>query len=533
MVRIGSVVECSLADRITQEEFGIPGGILMENAGIRTVDEILLRVDQPSSMRFLVVTGKGNNGGDGFVIARHLFNRNFAVSIIALCPLTQLKNDARNNAEIATKLGIEVIECMHSEDLKRFLDQADCVIDAILGIGITEAVTGYYADVISEINMADVFRVAVDIPSGMFADRPDSLGICIHANLTVTYGLLKPALVLYPSADHAGEVVTVDISLPKKVTERISSIETIKPIHFEELFTPRKRDGHKGTYGHVLVVAGSTGKTGAAVLSSRAALRAGAGLVTLAIPTQCAAAAVPQTPEIMTLILPGPRGECLGLECLDQLRRFLPAVRTVLLGPGLGTDPETAEFIQTFVHLVSSDQILILDADALNCLSNDPSMIKNRRGPSILTPHPGEMARISGTTVKSVLSNPIASALSIAENLGVFVVLKTARTLVCCPDKRMFINVTGNPGMATAGSGDVLAGLITGLAAMSDNHVGAVLGGVCLHGIAGDLAFRAVGETSLIASDILDYFPKSQIIVRKHRDRFTGNRIPIDYSGVE
>ena len=533
MAWIGSVAECGLADRIAQEEFGIPACILMENAGIRSVDEILLRMDHPASKRFLVVTGKGNNGGDGFVIARHLFNRNLKVIVIALHPLAQLKNAARANAEIAVKLGMEVREGLPIKDLRTILEQSDCVIDAILGIGITEAVTGHYAEVINAINRADVFRIAIDVPSGMFADRPGSLDLCIHADLTITYGLLKPALVLYPSAAFAGEIAVVDISLPARVTRRVSSIETIAPSHFEELFAPRKRDGHKGTYGHVLVIAGSTGKTGAAVLSSRAALRAGAGLVTLALPSQCAAVTASQLLEIMSMPLPGPRGECLGLECLDPLRNILPAMRVILIGPGLGTDPNTIMFIHDFVDAVGDDQLLILDADALNCLATDPSVLRNRKGPSIITPHPGEMARLSHSATQTVLDNPIASATSVAEDLGVFVVLKTARTLICSPEKRMYINVTGNPGMATAGSGDVLAGLITGLAAMGEHPLEAILAGVCLHGIAGDLAVREVGETSLIASDILDYFPKSQIIVRKQRDRFTGNRIPIDYTGVE
>lgn len=532
MVRIASSKVCQQIDQTAQAEFDIPGLILMENAGIRAADTIIEHYQAFRNKRFLVVTGKGNNGGDGFVVARHLANRNLSVSIVSTVEINQLKGNAQINANIAARIGIpiaEITQFSHLDTLDDLISRVDCVIDAVFGIGLNQAIIGFLAEIIHRINSAPVDRVAIDIPSGLHADEIKLPTVCIKADLTVTFGCLKPSLILYPSAHCAGKVVTVDISLPTICLTSKTSLQTITPEHLEPILQPRSKDAHKGSFGHVLVIAGSIGKCGAGLLASYASLKAGAGLVTLATPSNCHSNLNSAFPEIMIEPVPSCDGNFFCRESLVVVRELLRTKTVIAIGPGIGTHDATRDFVLEIIRNVHPNQILILDADALNCLSQDLEPISNRAGTTIITPHPGEMARLISKSTSETIENQLSLIPSFSQQLNLTVVYKTARTLIAFPDGFSYINITGNPGMATAGSGDVLTGLIAGFSAQQFTLKTAVLSAVFLHGLAGDLAAIDIGESSLVASNILDYFHKSQIILKQSPGLFRGDSIPVEY----
>ncbi|MBN1296640.1 NAD(P)H-hydrate dehydratase [bacterium] len=514
-------------DRLTIEEIGIPGVVLMENAGREVVSALADRFDDLHTCRVIVCVGPGNNGGDGFVIARHLWNRGADVLIRAVQSDRAISGDANIHAQVCRNMGIPMETISDIDDIRNLdsvLHDSDIIIDALFGTGLKTAVTGLYARVITSINDSDAFVVSVDIPSGLAADSSRLTGPVVSADLTVTFGLPKPALVLYPAAHTAGHVVVADISIPDTVIDSVNLTgDILTPYHFPAFFTPRPLDAHKGRLGHLLVIAGSPGKTGAAILATRAAARSGTGLVSAAVPGPLNSILESSLIEPMTIPLPGP-SSVFHPDHIPHLKQALIGKSSVLIGPGIGTDPLTAEFLKLFLPLV--DVPLILDADALNIMASSSGPWQSPRGPRILTPHPGEFSRLTDHPVDVLLDDPLDIVTDYAVTNQCILVFKTARTVIAHPDGRFLINAVGNPGLATGGSGDILSGLIAGLAARMLLPDQAVSAGVFWHGLAADRTASIRGQEEMLAGDILDHLAEARHVMTDHPEIFNGTMIP-------
>jgi ADP-dependent NAD(P)H-hydrate dehydratase / NAD(P)H-hydrate epimerase len=474
-------------DRRTIEQ-AIPGIVLMENAAHRVVEFLERRFAPISSQRIAVLCGKGNNGGDGLAIARQLFTRlqPAALHVVLFSDPADLKGDAAANYRMLAFCG-----CPVAREIPAQARNATLVVDALLGTGISGPATGAMLDAIREINggfpLAKV--VALDIPSGMPTDTGKPSGEFVRADATVTFTAPKPAHVLPPACDHVGELVVGAIGSPESLYAD-AWLSVVEPGMFRRLLAPRPPGGHKGTFGHVLVVAGSPGKTGAAAMSGLGALRAGAGLVTVA----SAAAAIPQiaphAPELMTEALDG-----------STVKALARGKTVVAMGPGLGQAPEVGRMVLEAV--AETEQPMVLDADALvDGLRGAPGRVR------VLTPHPGEMARLSGRSTAEVQDDRVNVSREFARERGVTLVLKGERTAIAFADGRVWINPTGTPALGTGGSGDILTGLVAGFLAQFPNSPDeAVAAAVYLHGLAAQIGAREIGEKSLIATDILKYLP--------------------------
>jgi hydroxyethylthiazole kinase-like uncharacterized protein yjeF len=498
-------------DRCAIEKFGIPGIILMENAGRGCVETLKKRFSGIASQKTIVFAGKGNNGGDGFVMARHLLDMGANVCVFLLGKISALKEDAKTNAEIARKIGIEIneIDTGNFNSFDHRLRHSDLIIDAIFGTGLSKPATGFYAEVFEKINSLKKFVVAVDIPSGVDSDSGCLIGPHIKADLTLALAYLKRSHATFPSAGVMGDIEVIDIGIPQQAVAASSpDVQMVEPDDIASLFPKRSRDSHKGDYGHVLVIAGSQGKGGAAGLTALGALRSGCGLVTLALPESCQKAVEFSPLEVMTVALPETENGTLSIRAKDLLLEHLQGKSAVAVGPGISTDPNTIELLKEFLPLVKAP--LVMDADAVNCLAELGDLRTISNSGAILTPHPKEMSHISGLTTAEIQANRIESAARFAQDNSCTLVLKGARTLTAFADGSVAVNPTGNPGMATAGSGDVLTGIIAGLIAQGLETRSAVIAGVYLHGLAGDIYAREKStETSLIASDLLDNLPES------------------------
>jgi NAD(P)H-hydrate epimerase len=467
---------------------GIPGIVLMENAGHRVVEFLAERFAPLSAQRIVVLCGKGNNGGDGLVIARQLHTRFSpqALHVVLLAAPEELKGDAAANYRMLAACGCPVWREIPAE-----ARLATLVVDALLGTGISGPATGAMLEGIREINggfpLAQV--VAVDIPSGMPSDSGDPVGEFVRASYTVTFTAPKAGQVLPPNCDHVGELVVGHIGSPPELYEDVW-LSLLEPEMFEELLAPRPPGGHKGTFGHVLVVAGGPGKTGAAAMTGLGALRAGAGLVTVASDASAIPVIASHAPELMTAPL-------------DELDGLVEGKTVIAMGPGLGRGPDIEALVTRTVRQFA--QPMVLDADALGWQATENDGLPHIR---ILTPHPGEMSRLTGKTTAEIQSDRVGAARAFATGRRVTLVLKGQRTVIAFPDGRVWINPTGTPALGTGGSGDVLTGMIAGfLAQFPSQPDQAVAAAVYLHGLAGEIGARALGEKCLIATDILRYLP--------------------------
>jgi len=502
-MRVLNSAQMKDADRRTIEDIGIPSLVLMENAGRQAVAAMEAMYDDLQERQVAVLCGRGNNGGDGFVVARTLMQRGVDVAVFLLGRVADVRGDARVNLEILGRLGVTVVEVADSQAWElHFSEVSDCtlIVDAIYGTGLKGPVTGLIESVIADVNASGIPVVAIDLPSGLSADSTDVIGPCIDAALTVTLGAPKMPLVLPPAEAHAGDVVIADIGIPGDVIDALDPprVELLTRVGMRELVSPRAADSHKGDYGRVLIVAGSRGKTGAAHLAAVGALRSGAGLVTVATPGACQGVLAAMGPEYMTeAIAEGDDG--LDLDAVEQVLELARDV--VAIGPGLGQARCTREFIRQLIDRATMP--LVVDADGLNAFSDDPDRLAGREGRDvIITPHPGEMARLVGMSTDEVQASRIEIARNFAVGHRVYVVLKGHRTLIATPDERIFINPTGNPGMATGGTGDVLTGMIAAwLAQLLDAEAACKLA-VYLHGMAGDLAEADEGEVAMTSADV-------------------------------
>lgn len=496
-------------DKKAINEIGIIGAILMENAGIQITREILTRFPTIRREKIVIVAGKGNNGGDGFVVARHLFNRGCNPTVLLLASKKDLKGDAALNAGIAEKIGIDTKEITSPRQWganKKLLSKATLVVDAIFGTGLTKPARGLYAAVIEDINKSKAYKVAVDIPSGLSSDTFEIIGPCVRADLTVTLAAAKVAHVFPPAENCVGELKISDISVPPFLLEdKELKLEMVGEAMVRPCFVQRKKDTHKGTYGHLFIISGSLGKTGAAVLAGKAALKMGAGLVTVGTPKSCLPIVARSIMELMTEPLPETEEGTLSLEALGSVLTLLDGKDALMLGPGISTHKSTKEFVLSLLPRLKIS--VVLDADALNNIASKPEVLKSLSRPAVVTPHPGEFARLVKLSVKEVLARRLELVPRFAEEYGVYVVLKGYRTLIASPDGRTFINPTGNPGMATGGSGDVLSGMIASMIIQEKDILAAVLAAVYIHGLSGDIGASRVGERSLTAGNLISYLP--------------------------
>lgn len=506
---LASASQMQRMDRKTIEEFGIPGFVLMENAGRGAVRFFLSTFTDLENRKVGVVCGKGNNGGDGFVMARYLACRNIPVAVYLLCAKDAVSGDAKAHMDLMTRLDVPVYEVKDQKDLlthKTAMGLRDLWIDAIFGTGLNTEVTGFHRTVIELINDFAKPVFAVDIPSGLHPDTGQPLGVCIRAEATATFGYAKTGLVQFPGAEFAGHIRVVDIGIPPSMARDVLvSCRLLTPDNMVSRFRPRKPDSHKGGSGHLLVVAGSRGKTGAAALCAESAMRIGAGLVTLAVPQNLMDAVEIMTKEVMTLPLADIKDGCLAKDASIDILKALQSRPCLVMGPGLGLEPQTVQAIQAVIKGAATP--VVLDADALNSLEGQASLLREAKKDVVITPHPREMSRLSGKTVEEIQADRLAAAESFAMKYRVHVVLKGARTVIAHPDGQMFINPTGNPALASGGTGDVLAGVIAGLITQGYPVKDAVHMGVYLHGAAADELAASRGPVGILASDIMGMLP--------------------------
>ena len=478
------------------ERFGVPSIVLMENAALAVVDAIFEHY--PQSDRVALLCGLGANGGDGFAVARHLENRGVVPVVIVVGNREEIRGDAQINFTICERLGIPIYEVRAEDDIETALAHAadaDLLVDALFGTGLNRPPAGIHADVIRGLAELRIPVLAIDLPSGCNASAGQPFDPCVQAEVTVTFAAPKLCHVFEPAALYCGEVIVADISIPEiAIDDESVALGLITPKDVRPLIEPRLSQTHKGTYGHVAVIAGSPGRSGAAVLAARGAIRTGAGLVS-----------VMTDPDTARLVHAG------SLESMTysgtDLPSFLDNKTAALIGPGLADDDGAYEHTRALVAAI--DLPLVIDASALNAFAGRAHELNPRGLPRVLTPHPGELARILGTDTRTINDDRIAAAREAARACNAVVVLKGYQTLVAEPDGHVFVNPTGNPGMATGGMGDVLSGIIAALLARHTDPLDAACAAVYLHGLAGDLVAEEYGDTGLAALDVAERVPKA------------------------
>lgn len=487
-MKVATAAEMKLIDRLAQEDYLIPGAVLMERAALALRQVIRERFGL-AGQKIYIFCGKGNNGGDGLALARLLTETSAEVTVVLAFERSQFSGLALQNLSSAAKFGLRIVDWQDISASE--LREADLIVDAMLGTGATGDPRGSLASIITLINESKKSVIAVDIPSGVNADTGHISDVVIKASVTVTFGIPKPGLLIYPGAEACGELIIDSIGFPPALLES----DTLKINHLtvemvRDFLPQRSPTAHKGSCGHVLVIGGAAGMTGAVALSSLGALRAGAGLVTAGIETENFFTEKPA--EVMVV-------------SWGRIIDLLDNAAVVVFGPGASTGEPSRELLKKL--LARSKSPLVIDADGLNLLAAESIDLGKLDLPVILTPHPGEMSRLSGLPVTEIQENRIEVARRFAKELGVTLVLKGARSIIADNDGNIFINPTGNPGMATAGMGDALAGIIGGLLAQGMAPTEAAACGAYLHGLAGDLAVQRYGPTGIITTDLLSEYP--------------------------
>ena len=504
-MRILNAAQMREADRRTIEDIGISSLVLMENAGRQVVAALEAAYESRLNGRVAVLCGRGNNGGDGFVVARTLIQRGVDTAVFVIGTIADVRGDARVNLAILGRLGVTAVEI---DDEQRWelhfseISQCSLIVDAIFGTGLKAALGGMMETVVADINASGIPIVSVDVPTGMSADTVRLIGDCVDASMTVTLAAPKLPLVLPPGEPHAGDVVIADIGIPADVIDSLEGphIELLTPEQARDLVEPRVPDSHKGDFGRVTIIAGSRGKTGAAYLAAMGALKSGAGLVTVATPASSLPIVASMAPEFMTEPMPESEDGTVVAAAIDRVVDLRQDV--IACGPGLGRGPGVRAFMRALVERSAAP--LILDADAITVLADDPSALVGREERDvIITPHPSEMARLIDSSVEEVRANRLDVAQEFATTHHVYVVLKGHHTVIATPEGHVCINPTGNAGMATGGIGDVLTGMIAAwLAQLLDAEAACRLA-VFLHGAAGDVAEARESQVAMTATDLL------------------------------
>jgi len=537
-MRIVSSAEMREIDRAASERFGVPSITLMENAGSAVARFVLS--DYPRAERVGILCGKGNNGGDGFVVARKLVEAGRAVRVLLLSDPEELRGDAAVMFQNMVKslpvnvapLVVREASGLDSSDAAEVF-AADVIVDAILGTGFRPPVSPLYAAAIAKMDAASASIVAVDIPSGADADAMQAQNASGSGDVTsnqaradaiVTFTAPRPAHVfgaLINALNEAGgPIIVAPIGSPPEAIVSQLGLHLSTPSDFAPLLAPRARIANKGSYGHVLVIGGSLGKAGAAAMAGFAALRAGTGLSTVATPKSVLATVAAFHPELMTEPLAETERGTISLHAVGLGLDALLERKTLAIGPGISRNSETAEFVRTVV--TRGDKSVVIDADGINAFEGAADKLNGRGRTVVITPHPGEMSRLTGMSIAEIQANRVEVARNFAREHDLIVVLKGHRTLIAAPDGAVWVNPTGNPGMATGGTGDVLTGMVAGLIAQHPQHaLAATALAVYLHGLAGDLASESVGENSLVATDLLRFLPQAFAEMRKQK----GNEI--------
>jgi hydroxyethylthiazole kinase-like uncharacterized protein yjeF len=522
-MRLVTASEMQEMDRIAIEAFGIPGVVLMENAGRGAAEAFMCHFSPPPGARVLILCGRGNNGGDGYVMARYFHERGLQVSVVVLSELARIAGDARIHLQIIQHMGIRILEVPGQErwdSIRGELENHSFVVDAILGTGLNAPVRGFYGRVIEDVNRSGRPVAAVDIPSGLNADTGVVMGVAVKAMLTITFGFAKVGQVVFPGAERVGRLVRVDISIPKAVSERLpAKVRMTEPYDFSPFLKGERPDTHKGRRGHLLILAGSTGKTGAATLAAFAALRGGAGLVTLGIPEGLNSIMEVKLTEAMTVPLAQTREGSLALRAREAIEGLFQGKNALAVGPGLSTHPETVELVRQLV--AHCPLPMVIDADGLNALKGALGVLDGRESETLLTPHPGEMGRLVGLSSSEVQGNRLDVATRFSKDHGCWLLLKGARSLVSGPDGQVYVNPTGNPALASGGSGDVLTGLIGGFLARGWPMERAGLAGCYIHGLAADRLALRMGSVGVLAGELPDAIPFLM-------DAFSQDRWPLD-----
>jgi len=498
-------------DQRAISELGIPGATLMENAGRGAAEAILAALPELGAprrgARVVIVCGKGGNGGDGFVVARWLKRRGARPSVLLMNPPAEIGGDAGKKLAELQKSGPAPRAFADDRASAAVLSQAHVIVDALLGTGSRGAAEGRLARAIELINTSGRPVVALDIPSGLSADTGAHTGPVVRAAMTLTFAGLKRGLVVGPGDELAGRVSVIPIGVPEQEVARGAATFLLEPSDVAPYFPRRRRAAHKGTYGHLLLVAGSVGKTGAAALGATSAMRSGTGLVTVAMPASQQPIVASLVLEAMTQPLPETAARTLALEAGKTIQELAASRDAVAIGPGIGLDDETVRVARDLVRELAKP--MAVDADALTALAGHLDLLREAPAARCLTPHPGEMARMLGARVDDVQRDRIQTVRDFATRYRVHVLLKGARSVIGDPDGRVFVNPTGNPGMASGGTGDVLTGMLGAFLARDIEPGAALRASVYLHGSAGDLAAARVGEEALIARDVIDAIPEA------------------------
>jgi len=523
-MKVSSVSEMRALDRRAIEEYGIVEELLMENAG-QAVSFVLLEEFGIEGKTFLIFCGLGNNGGDGLVVARKLHSNGGRIKVFLLGDPGRFEGAAKLNYEIVSRLPIEVQQLDDAQAVAGDLVQCDAIVDAILGTGIGRDVTGLYRDVIESINQSGKTVFSVDIPSGVHGDTGQVMGTAVQADYTVTFGLPKIGNMLFPGYALGGKLYVSHISFPPAIT----GADALKvAMGCPPCLPPRRMDAHKGDFGKALFIAGAAGYYGAPYFAALSFLKAGGGYSRLAAPRSITPFIANKGSEIVLLSQDETRTGSIALENKGALLEIAESMDMVVLGPGLSLAPEAQQLARELAHEI--EKPLLIDGDGITALCQDLQIVQGRRAPTVLTPHLGEMSRLTGLEVSEISEHKVPVLQRTTEELGATVVLKGAHSLVGYPDGRVWINMSGNSGMATAGSGDVLTGTIAAMLGLGLSLEEAVRQGVFVHGLAGDLAADGKGQDGITAQDILDHLPVAMKAVREGlngrlKGRYVGARV--------
>jgi len=510
-MRVSRVAEMRNLDRQAMTDFGITQEILMENAGEATYF-VILREFGVRGKNFVIFCGTGSNGGDGFVVTRKLHSNGGKVTVFLLGKRDELEGAARKNFDIISKMPVDIRDVGSIEQTREAVVSCDAIVDAIFGTGLDREVTGIHKDVIQLINESKKKVFSIDIPSGVNGDTGQVMGSAVRSDYTITYGLPKIGNMLYPGFDLCGKLYVSHISFPPS----LYNTESIK-VQINELveLPQRDKDTHKGSYGRALFIAGSSNYLGAPYFSALSFLKAGGGLSYLAAPSSISPFLASKGSEIVLAPQKETNSGSLALESKEELLELANRVNMVIIGPGLSLNEETQELVRVLAREIETP--LLIDGDGITAIAREIGIIRQRKAETILTPHSGEMARITKMEVAEVNKDKIQVLQKTASELNAIIVLKGAHSLIGYPDERVYINTSGNPGMATAGSGDALVGAIAAMYGLGLPLKEAVRIGVFIHGLSGDLAAREKGEDGITAQDILDYLPNA---VRYYRQNF-------------
>ncbi len=497
-------------DRITTEEYKIPASVLMENAGANVVMALNQEFASLFMRRVYVFCGQGNNGGDGFVVARHAKAEGAQVKVFFTGDVSKLTSESKMNFDILDKYGVEVTELKESSDIEKYQSDilsSDIIVDALFGTGINKAVEGFFAKLIVFLNMTGKYIVSVDIPSGIDADTGDVKGVAIYADLTITFGLPKIGLAIYPGLEYVGKLVVADITFPQQLLSEPRQNVLITRDIVVPLLPYRHPNANKGHFGPIFIIGGSPSLLGAVVLTGKAALKTGAGIVNIGLPESLCNTAKSRSDEIIVSAFKETADGCIAEANYDRIMEISGKAKVVAIGPGIGRNKETQSLVRKLVKTIKKP--MVIDADGLNAIAEDKECLQKIYKDVILTPHIGEMSRLANIKMEDIIRDKIGVLRKFVNDYKVNVLLKDGRSILADADKNVYVNTTGNSGMATPGSGDVLTGVIA--AFMAHGMLSAQAGIIAnyVHGLAGDILRGENGEEGIIAGDLAKALPRA------------------------